>query len=70
MVGFDYENNIQLFSPLRMTGRGEGLVKNVIFFSKFSTAKRLLHLDAEVVDWFSSAYEGTPESQTAAKKHT
>ncbi len=32
--------------------------------------KGLLHLDAEVVIWFSSAYKGTPESQSAAKKHT
>ena len=29
----------------------------------------LSHSDAEVVIWFSSAYKGTPESQSAAKKH-
>ncbi len=31
---------------------------------------RLIDLDAEVVIWFSSAYRRTPESQSAAKKHT
>ena len=30
----------------------------------------LSHSDAEVVIWFSSAYKGTPEGQSAAKKHT
>ena len=30
----------------------------------------LSHLDAEVVIWFSSAYKGTPESQSTAKKYT
>ena len=30
----------------------------------------LRHSDAEVVIWFSSAYKGTPEDQSAAKKHT
>ena len=31
---------------------------------------RLSHLDAEVVIWFSSAYKGTAESQSTAKKYT
>jgi hypothetical protein len=30
--------------------------------------KGLAHLDAEGVVWFSSAYNGTPESQNATKK--
>ena len=30
----------------------------------------LSHSDAEVVIGFSSAYKGTPEDQSAAKKHT
>jgi len=32
--------------------------------------KGLSHLDAEVVIGFSSAYKGTPESQSTAKKYT
>ena len=36
------------------------------FFAK----KGLLHLDAEDALLFSSAYKGTPESKSAAKKHT
>ena len=37
---------------------------------KFIEEKGLSHSDAEVVIWFSSAYKGTPEGQSAAKKHT
>ena len=47
---------------------------NVIFLSeKYDgtgrlIGKGLLHLDAEVVNWFSSAYKCTIESQVATKK--
>ena len=35
---------------------------------KNQSKKGLSNLDAEGVIWFSSAYEGTPESQSATKK--
>ena len=43
---------------------------HIINFSAEDKKLGLLHSDAEVVIWFSSAYKGTPESQSAAKKHT
>ena len=42
------------------------LFSDIYFYIFF---KGLSHSDAEVVIWFSSAYKGTPESQSAAKKH-
>ena len=40
------------------------LLKSVYPLYKWAVLK---HLDAEVVIWFSSAYGGTPESQSAPK---
>ena len=36
----------------------------------FEDGVGLRHSDAEVVIWFPSAYKGTPEEQSATKKHT
>jgi len=58
------------FSNSTICTNRQNSISKISYTQILQTKCELIGLDAEVVIWFSSAYICTPESQSAAKKHT